>query len=357
MVLQTHQYQPDCPIIHSSNIESITSMSAFERVLDAARATTRRVVLPEALDERILSAAVQARLRRIADPVLIGDEEQIHSLAKELDISLEGIEIVNPQSSQRRKIYNAALVKKREHRGMTSDKAEAALNDAVTFACMMVSEGDADACVAGAITPTADIVRNAMRYVGKSKGESLISSCFIMLLAPDHPVKDVMVIGDCALVIDPDAEQLAAIAASTGDTALQLLDLTPEVAMLSFSTHGSARHAAVTKVTQATSMLREMRPDWRVVGEVQLDAAVIPEILAKKAPDQAQSSPCNVLVFPNLDAGNIGYKLIQRFGGAQAIGPILQGLSKPVNDLSRGCSTEDVVNIIAVSAAQVRSIH
>jgi len=332
-------------------------MSAFDRVLDAARATIRRVVLPEAQDERILSAAVQSRLLKIADPVLIGDERQLHSIAKKLDLSLEGIDIVNPATSKRRATYNAALVKKREHRGMTPEKAETALNEAVTFGCMMVSEGDADACVAGAVTPTAEVVRNAMRYIGKKEGESLVSSCFVMLLNPDHPVKDVMVIGDCALVIDPDAHQLAAIAAATGDSALQLLNLTPEVAMLSFSTAGSAKHTAVTKVIQATSQLRKMRPDWRVVGEAQLDAAVIPQILAKKAPDQAQSTPCNVLVFPTLDAGNIGYKLIERFGGAQAIGPILQGLLKPVNDLSRGCSTQDVVNIIAVSAAQVRSIH
>jgi phosphate acetyltransferase len=158
-------------------------------------------------------------------------------------------------------------------------------------------------------------------------------------------------------VIDPDAEQLAAIAVATGESAMQLLGMTPEVAMLSFSTNGSARHAAVSKVSQATALAREMRSTWRIVGEVQLDAAVLPEILQRKAPEQATEDPCNVLIFPTLDAGNIGYKLIQRFGGAQAIGPILQGLAKPVNDLSRGCSTSDIVNIIAVSAAQVRSIH
>jgi phosphate acetyltransferase len=154
-------------------------------------------------------------------------------------------------------------------------------------------------------------------------------------------------------VIDPDAEQLAGIAISTAETAKQLLQIEPEVAMLSFSTAGSARHPAVTKVSQATEIVREKRSGWRVVGEVQLDAAVIPQILAKKSPEQASENPCNVLIFPTLDAGNIGYKLIERFGGAQAIGPILQGLKKPVNDLSRGCSTDDIVNIIAVSAAQV----
>ena len=332
-------------------------MSAFDRVLDAARSNIRRVVLPEAGDARVLSAAVEARLRRIADPILLGTLVHIQEAAAELDLSLDGIQIVDPESFNRREAYIAALVKKREDRGMTAEKAAVALQDPVTFACMMVSEGDADACVAGAITPTADVVRNAMRYVGTRPGDSMVSSCFIMLLKPEHPVKDVMLIADCALVIDPGAEQLAAIAVATGESAIQLLGMSPEVAMLSFSTNGSARHAAVSKVIQATALARDLRSDWRIVGEVQLDAAVLPEILQRKAPEQATENPCNILIFPTLDAGNIGYKLMQRFGGAQAIGPILQGLAKPVNDLSRGCSTSDIVNIIAVSAAQVRSIH
>lgn len=332
-------------------------MSAFDRVLEAARGTLRRVVLPESSDSRILSAAVEARLRRIALPILLGNPEQLHRAAAELELSLEGIDIIDPADDDRREHYIAALVRKRADRGMTPEKAAQALEDPITYACMMVSEKDADACVAGAITATADVVRNAVRYVGPKAGEALVSSCFVMLLQPEHPIRDVMVIGDCALIIDPDAQQLADIAVATGETAAQLLGMTPEIAMLSFSTDGSARGPAVSKVSQATSLAREKRPDWRIVGEVQLDAAVIPELLARKAPDQATDSPCNVLIFPTLDAGNIGYKLIERFGGAQAIGPILQGLSRPVNDLSRGCSTDDVVNIIAVSAAQVRSIH
>jgi len=330
-------------------------MSVFNRVLDAARKTKRRVVLPESLDERVLRAAAISHDMGIALPILLGTHDELNSLATQFGISIDGIEIITPDQSERRQNYRQALVKKREHRGMTAEKAELALEDPVTFACMMVSEGDADACVAGAATPTALVVRNAMRYVGKHPDESLVSSCFVMLLTPEHPVSDAMVIGDCALVIDPDAGQLAGIAISTAETAKQLLQIEPEVAMLSFSTAGSARHAAVTKVSQATEIARGRRPDWRVVGEVQLDAAVIPEILAKKSPEQAGDSPCNVLIFPTLDAGNIGYKLIERFGGAQAIGPILQGLNKPVNDLSRGCSTNDIVNIIAVSAVQVRA--
>lgn len=332
-------------------------MSTFESVLNVAKSTTRRVVLPEARDERILHAAVQARLRRIADPVLLGNAAELHAIANALGLSLEGIDIIDPDTAPARNSYLEAVVRKRAHRGMTSEKADMALTDFVTFACIMVSEGDADACVAGAITPTADVVRNAMRYVGKRPNEALVSSCFIMLLKPEHPVADVMVIGDCALVIDPDAEQLAGIAVSTGETAQQLLQIKPEIAMLSFSTLGSARHASVSKVAQATALAREMRSDWRIVGEVQLDAAVIPDILFKKAPEEATENPCNVLIFPTLDAGNIGYKLIERFGGAQAIGPILQGLNKPVNDLSRGCNTDDIISIIAVSAAQVRNIH
>lgn len=329
-------------------------MSVFNRVLDAARMTKRRVVLPESLDERVLRAAAISYEQGIAQPILLGTQNELDAKAAQLGISIDGIEIVTPDKSERRLAYQHAVVKKRKHRGMTAEKADIALHDPVTFACMMVSEGDADACVAGAATATAIVVRNAMHYVGKHPNESLVSSCFVMLLKPDHPVSDVMVIGDCALVIDPDAEQLAGIAISTAETARQLLQIEPEIAMLSFSTAGSARHAAVTKVSQATELVRQKRSDWRVVGEVQLDAAVIPEILAKKSPEQASESPCNVLIFPTLDAGNIGYKLIERFGGAQAIGPILQGLNKPVNDLSRGCSTDDIVNIIALSAVQVK---
>ncbi len=329
-------------------------MSVFNRVLDVAKRNIRRVVLPESLDERVMRAAVQSQANGIAEIILLGDSDELSSMAENLGLSLSGIEIVAPSQSPRRAAYITAMVEKRKHRGMTEEKAESAIDDPVTFACMMVSEGDADACVAGAITATADVVRNAVRYVGKHPDEALVSSCFIMLMQEHHPVQDAMVIGDCALVIEPDAEQLAGIAVSTGETANKLLQLTPEVAMLSFSTEGSARHAAVSKVTQATDIVRDKRSQWRVVGEVQLDAAVIPSILAKKSPAQAAETPCNVLIFPTLDAGNIGYKLIERFGGAQAIGPILQGLNKPINDLSRGCSSDDIINIVAVSAAQVR---
>jgi len=340
----------------SSPPRSRFAMSAFDRVLARARKTPRRIVLPESDDERVLRAAGDVVREGIARPLLPGDPDTVRAALDTLGVPAEGIDIVDPaalDTSGATARHVDHLVERHAARGMTTGKARAALEDRVTRACVMVATGDADGCVAGAATATADVVRGAVRQVGPATEGGLVSSCFIMLLEPRHPVDDVVVIGDCALVIEPDVEQLAGIAAATGDTARRLLDLAPEIAMLSFSTTGSARHAAVTKVARATVRARALRPDWRIVGEVQLDAAVIPAILARKDPDQATGRPCNVLVFPNLDAGNIGYKLMERFGGAQAIGPILQGLTRPVNDLSRGCSVADIVGIVAVTAAQV----
>ena len=302
----------------------------------------------------MLKAAADIVAQKLAKPILIGNAAQIEQHARQLGISLESVSIEDPETSANLHQYIDRLVVKREHRGMNADKAATSLENPFTYACMMMDGNAADGCVAGAVTPTADVVRGAMQLIQKRDDVKLVSSFFIMRLTEQHPVDDVLIIADCALVIDPDAEELASIAANTGDSVVQLLDLAPEIGMLSFSTAGSARHSHVTKVREATEALRALRPNWRVVGEVQLDAAVIPEILAKKAPEQASDTPCNTLIFPTLDAGNIGYKLIERFGGAQAIGPILQGLKQPVNDLSRGCSHNDIVNLVAVTAAQCK---
>ncbi len=327
-------------------------MSAFNRILETAIATQRKIALPEASDDRVLSAAVEIVKQKLAQPILVGNAAKISKRAQELDLSLESLTIVDPATSSQKQHYIDRLVAKREHRGMTVPKATEALENPYVFACMMMDSQHADGCVAGAITPTAQVVRGAMQLVQKREDVAQVSSFFIMRLNESHPVDDVLIIADCALVIDPDADELASIAADTGDSVIKLLGIEPEVGMLSFSTAGSARHKAVTKVREATVGLQALRPAWRVVGEVQLDAAIIPEILAKKAPDMASDNPCNTLIFPNLDSGNIGYKLIERFGGAQAIGPILQGLKMPVNDLSRGCSQNDIVNLVAVTAAQ-----
>lgn len=327
-------------------------MTAFNQILEKARSSQKQIALPEASDERVLRAAAEIVELGLAKPILIGNSEAITALAKKLDVSLDSVRIEDQSTSPRTEHYIEQLIEKRKHRGMDREKAAIQITNPFVFACMMIDADDADGCVAGAITPTAEVVRGAMQLVNKREGVRQVSSFFIMRLQEWHPVEDVLIIADCALVIDPTAEELAHIGADTGDSVKQLLNMQPEIGMLSFSTAGSARHSHVTKVREATDALRSLRPDWRVVGEVQLDAAVIPEILASKSPEQASDSPCNTLIFPTLDAGNIGYKLIERFGGAQAIGPILQGLKKPVNDLSRGCKQSDIVNLVAVTAAQ-----
>jgi len=327
-------------------------MSAFNQIIEKARAGQKRIVLPEATDERVLGAAAEIMQQQLAQPILVGNPEQINTHARSLNINLENVEIVDHLQSDGLEGYAESLVQLRKHRGMDVQKANEELKNSFVYACMMMANDDADGCVAGAITATAHVVRGAMQLVGKRDNVKQVSSFFIMRMLDQHPVKDVMVIADCALVIDPDAEELASIAADTGDSVVQLLSIEPEIAMLSFSTAGSAKHKHVRKVSDATELLKNLKPDWRVVGEVQLDAAVIPSILASKSPESATDSPCNTLIFPSLDAGNIGYKLIERFGGAQAIGPVLQGLNKPVNDLSRGCQLSDIVNLVAVTASQ-----
>jgi len=328
-------------------------MSKFDQVFAKAKANPQRILLPESLDERVLLAAATVSKDGIAHPVLVGNPSTIKQRASDLNIDLNDIEIIDISDEPLKAQLAQVMVAKRAPKPVKDSVIQKALADSVSVSCLLLGDDQADGCVAGAITPTADVIRNALRYVGISEGVSLVSSFFAMRMASHHPVKDLMLIGDCGLMVDPDAAQLAEIAEATGNNAELLFGMKPEVAMLSFSTNGSARHPAVTKVREATDQLRQSKPDWRVVGDVQLDAAVIPELLASKFPDAATDSPCNVLIFPNLDAGNIGYKLIERFGGAQAIGPILQGLNHPVNDLSRGCSTDDIVNLIAVTAAQV----
>jgi len=330
-------------------------MSRFDRVYAKAKTKPRRILLPEGLDPRVLDAASQVHNAGIAKPVLLGEPSALQTAAKNAGVALNDIEIIDTSDAALRTRLATVMKAKRAPKPVKDTDLKQALEDPVSIACLLLGDDQADGCVAGAITPTANVIRGALRYVGMADGGSLVSSFFAMRMQEHHPVKDILIIGDCGLMVDPNAEQLAEIAEATGISAEQLFELEPEVAMLSFSTNGSARHPMVTKVREATSRLTKAKPDWRVVGEVQLDAAIMPDILASKFPEAATDSPCNVLIFPNLDAGNIGYKLIERFGGAQAVGPILQGLARPVNDLSRGCATDDIVNLIAVTAAQVRT--
>lgn len=330
---------------------------SFDRILDQARSRAMRIALPEARDPRVLMAARRAKDEGIASPVLTGNTEQIMLSADSAGITIDDLDIIDTSNSDERQVLAEQLYQTRKHRGMTQEAAESGISDALVFACMMVRENIADGCVAGAVNTTADVIRAALQLIGKRNDIPLVSSFFIMLInQPQPPIEDTIVFADCALTIEPDASELASIAVTTGESAQQLLAIDPRIAMLSFSTNGSARHASVTKVREATIEVKTTRPQWRVIGDVQLDAAIIPSILKSKAPEMATDEAANILIFPSLEAGNIGYKICERFGHADAIGPVLQGLKKPVNDLSRGCKTDDIFRIIAVTSVQAQYV-
>lgn len=339
-------------------------MSAFDALITRAQQNPARVVLPEATDSRVLKAALQAQRDGRCHPVLVGEKKAIELAAKELALPVDELQIVDTLDNEHQQSLAQALFEKRKHKGMTLDSASSALADPLTFACTLVHSGQADACVAGAVYPTADVTRAALQIVGAAKNATFVSSFFLMTMKHDfQPLSGVTVFADCALVIEPDAAELSEIAVQTARSTAALLGTTPVVAMLSFSTDGSANHPRVDKVQEATALTTTVfeneYPQWKVIGDVQLDAAVVPEILQKKAPDiaaQLQDATLpNILIFPNLESGNIGYKLCERFGDCDAIGPVLQGLAQPVNDLSRGCKTEDISRILAVTSLQAKA--
>lgn len=328
-------------------------MKPFYKLLDRARADPRRIVLPESGDPRIVEAAATAVEEGIAQIVLIGEPDAVRSAAGDAGVSVDNIEIRDPTTSARLPEYTDTLYALRAHKGMTQEQAAERAPDPLWYANLMVHTGDADGCVAGAQYTTAEVVRTALQLVGQHEHYDLVSSFFIMMLCrPFHSLKGALIFADCGLIIEPDAGQLAQIAIASADSARHLLHVEPHIAMLSFSTHRSAEHPLVDKVVEATRHALDARPDLHIVGDIQLDAAIVPEILAQKAPDLEFDERANILIFPNIESGNIAYKLAERIGQADAIGPILQGLKKPVNDLSRGCSAEDVFRVIAVTVVQ-----
>ncbi len=330
-------------------------MKAINRIINRARAKPGRIVLCEAEDPRILQAAQRSMREGTARIILVGDCARIRARAEEEAFDLSGMELVDPADSPLAVGYADALFQLREKKGMSREQAQAEMRKPLVFANMMVKAGDADGSVAGAVLTTGEVVRAALQIIGTDPAFKLVSSFFLMMLCePFHSLKGGLIFSDCGLVVDPDAEELAEIAMAAADSARSLLEEEPRVAMLSFSTHGSAKHAAVDKVTSAAERVKALRPGLAIDGDVQLDAAIVAEIANRKLPDSQVKGRANVLIFPNLEAGNIGYKLAERVGGAVAIGPLLQGLAKPANDLSRGCSAEDIFHVIAVTVAQAQ---
>lgn len=323
----------------------MSEIALLENIKEKASKRKKTIVLPESHDERVLRAAEILTKNGIANVVTLGNENKIREDAQKIGLNLTGIRIIDPEKSEKLSDFANIFFNLRKHKGMTIEKAHETMKRDLFFGAMMVREGMADGNVAGSYASTGDVLRAALQCVGMPDGISIVSSFFIMIF----PEKN-YAYADCAVVPDPDATQLADIAITTADNYKKLTGEEPYIAMLSFSTKGSADHPLIDKVREATKMIKERRPDLNVDGELQFDAAVVDSIGKKKAPESSVAGRANVLVFPDLQAGNIGYKIAQRMGKAEAVGPVVQGLKKPLFDLSRGCSVDDIVNTSAIAA-------
>ena len=329
-------------------------MSFIEDVKAKAKANLKTIVLPEAEDKRTLEAAEQIKKEGFAKLILLGNKETIEKDAKSYGFDLSGIELVDPKTAPSLDDYVTTLVELRKSKGMTEEEARKLLTESNTyFGVMMVKKGDADGLVSGACHSTADTLRPSLQILKTKPGTKLVSAFFVMVV-PDckYGENGTFVFSDCGLNQNPTAEELAAIAESSAESFRFLVGKEPRVAMLSYSTLGSAKHDDVTKVQEATRIAKENNPNLLLEGELQLDAALVESVASLKAPNSKVAGHANTLIFPNLDAGNIGYKLVQRLAKAEAYGPMTQGIARPVNDLSRGCSAEDIVGVVAITAVQ-----
>ena len=329
-------------------------MSLMNQIVERAKANKQRIVLPEGTEERTLKAANQLLADEVAELILIGNPEEIMGLAKEWGLEHIGkATIINPADHPKKEEYAQLLCELRKKKGMTIEEARALVEKPLYLGCLIIKAGDADGQLAGAQNTTGDVLRPALQIIKTTPGITCVSGGMLMLTqAPECGENGVLFVGDVAVTPMPDANQLAQIAVCTAQTAKAVAGIDPRVAMLSFSTKGSAKHEVVDKVTEALAIAKEMAPELKIEGELQADAALVPRIGQSKAPGSEIAGYANVLVFPCLEVGNIAYKLVERLGHATAIGPVLQGIARPVNDLSRGCSVDDIYNMVAITANQ-----
>ncbi len=328
-------------------------MGFIDDIKNKAKSSLKTIVLPEAQDIRVIKAAAIVNNEKYANIVLLGNEEGIKKMAEDNNLNIDNAKIIDPKNSSKTKEYAQSLYELRKAKGMTLEQAEELVLDEVYYGMMMVKLNDADGLVSGAIHSTSDTLRPALQILKTAPGTKLVSAFFVMVVPNcDYSDDGVYVFGDCGLNENPNPEQLAEIAASSSKSYESLVGKEAKVAMLSYSTKGSAHSELTDKVIEATKILKENYPEIKADGELQLDAAIVESVAKSKAPGSETAGKSNVLIFPNLDAGNIGYKLTQRFAKAEAYGPLCQGIAKPVNDLSRGCSAEDIAGVVAITAVQ-----
>ena len=329
-------------------------MSLMNQIVERAKANKQRIVLPEGTEERTLKAANQLLADEVADLILIGNPDKIMELGKEWGLEHLGkATIIDPENHPKKEEYAELLCELRKKKGMTIEEARKLVLNPLYLGCLIIKAGDADGQLAGALNTTGDVLRPALQIIKTTPGITCVSGGMLLITqAPECGENGVLFVGDVAVTPVPDANQLAQIAVCTAQTAKAVAGLDPRVAMLSFSTKGSAKHEVVDKVTEALAIAKEMAPELKIEGELQADAALVPRIGQSKAPGSEIAGYANVLVFPSLEVGNISYKMVERLGHATAIGPVLQGIARPVNDLSRGCSIDDIYNMVAITAMQ-----
>ena len=330
-------------------------MAFINQIKERAKKDIKTIILPEATDIRILKATQIVKKEQYANVILIGDTEKVTKIAQENNIDISGIKIINPETSEDTENYAKELYELRKNKGLTQEEAKKLVLNPVYYGMMMLKLNEADGLVSGAAHSTSDTLRPALQILKTAPNTKLVSAFFVMVVPNcEYGANGTFIFADSGLNEEPDAEKLSEIAISSSKSFKQLIGEEPKVAMLSYSTYGSAHSASTEKVIEATRKVQEKEPDLIVDGELQLDAAIIPEIAEFKAPNSRLKGEANVLVFPDLGAGNIGYKLVQRLAKAEAYGPLCQGIAKPVNDLSRGCSAEDVAGVVAITAVQAQ---